>query len=230
MENYEMIWIIISASATILISTYLGYKRILYLHQLHARNLWITGVIGFSLFTFLIFLFQTGIMIEETGVAIISNFYASLSGFFGGSAFKQYRIKMDFGKIRYAHRTFLSDHAPIIIAIGIILFGLVRTAVFTDLPITPIRITSGLSLMAFGAWGMTIRLVPEFRQNGIILLDYKIYWKEFLNYEWFLEGVIQIEYNQNEIIKHFKTSIPPEDQLIIEDLLRSKMMEKVSDN
>ncbi len=230
MENYEMLWIIVTASITGLISIYFGYQRLLYLHQLNGRNLSISLVIGLAIFTGLLFLYRTGIMSEEIGAAIITSVYASLAGFFGGAAFNQYQSKRNAGDVRYAHRSFLTDHASVIMAIGIILFGFYRTALITDLAITPIRVTSGLSFIAFGMWGMTLRLVPEFRQDGIILLDYKIDWEKFLNYEWFLEEVIEIEYKQNGSIKHFKTSIPPEDQLIVEDLLRSKMMEKVSDN
>ena len=39
-----------------------------------------------------------------------------------------------------------------------------------------------------------------------------------------------VEYNLNDTIKYFKTSIPLEDQRMVEDLLRAKMMEKVSEN
>jgi hypothetical protein len=230
MENYEMLWIIVTASITGLLSIYFGYQRRLYLHQINARNLSITAVIGLAVFTGLLLLYRTGIMSEEIGAAIISNVYASLAGFFGGAAFNQYQSKRNAGDVRYAHRSFLTDHASVIMALGVILFGVFRTSLFTDLAITPIRVTSGLSFIAFGFWGMTLRLVPEFRQEGIILLDYEIKWHDFLNYKWFLEEVIEIEYEQGEVIKSFKTSIPPEDQLIVEDLLRSKMMEKVSDN
>lgn len=230
MENYEMLWIIISASISGLISFYFGYQRLIYLHQLHSRILSIIAAIAVSVFTVLLFLFQVGMMSEIIGAAIITNVYASLSGFFAGAAFNQYQVKRNSGDVRYAHRSFLTDHAAVIMALGVILYGIFRTSLFTDLAVTPIRVTSGLSFIAFGFWGMTLRLVPEFRQNGIILLDYEIDWEDFLNYEWFLEEVIEIEYEQNGSIKHFKTSIPPEDQLIVEDLLRSKMMEKVSDN
>ncbi len=227
MENYEMLWIIVTASITGLISIYFGYQRLLYVHQINARNLSVSMAVGLAIFTILLVLYRSGIMSEQVGAAIITNVYASLTGFFGGAAFKQYQTKRNSGIVRYAHRSFLTDHASIIMALGVILFGIFRTSLFTDLAITPIRFSSGLSFIAFGFWGMTLRLVPEFRQEGIILLDNEIKWDDFLNYKWFLEDVIEIEYEQSEVIKSFKTSIPPEDQLIIEDLLRSKMMEKV---
>lgn len=229
MENYEMLWIIVTASASMLLSTLLGYKRVLYVHQLGVRNLSITGAIGATIFTIMVFLSHIGLMSEDIGAAIITNVYASLTGFFGGAALDQYRIKKTSGDILYSHRAFLSDHASVITALVIILWGMYRTSIFTELTITPIRISSGLSLIGFGFWGLTLRLVPEFRSNGIILLDYNIPWTDFLNYSWFLEDIIEIEYNLNDTIKYFKTSIPIEDQGIVEDVLRAKMMEKVSE-
>ena len=95
--------------------------------------------------------------------------------------------------------------------------------------LTPIRVSSGFSIVAFAVWGLTLRLVPEFRQHGIILLDYKIDWENFLNYSWYLIEVIEIEYQQNDWIKHFKTFIPHVDHSILEDILRKKMMEKSFD-
>ncbi len=230
MENYEMLWIIVTASATMVLSSLLGYKKILYVHQLGIRNLSITGAIGVTICTIMIFLSHIELMSEDIGAAIITNVYASVTGFFGGASFHQYRTKKTSGDILYSHRSFLSDHASVIIALIIILCGMYRTSIFTELAITPIRVSSGLSLIGFGLWGLTLRLVPEFRSNGIILLDFKIPWTDFLNYSWFLEDVIEVEYNLNDTIKYFKTSIPLEDQRIVEDLLRAKMMEKVSEN
>lgn len=231
MENYEMLLIIITAGITFLISGYFGFKRLLYLYQLTARNVAISAIIGLIVLTLLLFLYQIGIMSEQVGAAIITNVYASVAGFFGGAAFNQYQTKASAGSILYSNRSFLSDHASVIMALGVILFGLYRTSLLTDLPVTPIRLSSGVSFIAFGFWGMTLRLVPEFRQKGIILLDFLIEWKDFLNYQWFYEEVIEIEYEQDETIRFFKTHIPPEDQLTIEDVLRAKMKEKVeSDN
>ncbi len=231
MENYEMLWIIITAGITFLVSGYFGFMRLLYLYQLTLRNVAISAILGLLVFTMLMILYRFEFMSEQVGAAIITNVYASVAGFFGGAAISQYQTKTTAGSILYSNRTFLSDHASVIMAIGVILFGLFRTSLINDLPVTPIRFSSGISFIAFGFWGMTLRLVPEFRQKGIILLDVLIEWKEFLNYQWFYEEVIEIEYEQDETIKFFTTHIPPEDQLIIEDVLRAKMKEKVeSDN
>jgi len=230
MENYEMLWIIITASVTTILSSYYGYQRLFFLHQLTARNVSIAAILGLSVYSVMMLLFRMDIMSEQIGAVIITNVYASLTGFFGGSALEQYQTKRKAGSILYAHRSFLTDHAAVIIAIGIILFGIYRTALFTNLLMTPIRVSSGLSFIAFGFWGMTLRLVPEFRSEGIILLDNLIDWQHFLNYKWFLEEVIEVEYDQEKVIKSFKTYIPPEEQLEVEDLLRAKMMEKVEES
>jgi len=225
-----MIWIIITASVTLILSGYFGHQRLFYLHQLSLRRIGFSAVIALSVFSLLLVLFRLRIMSEGVGAAIITNTYASLAGFFGGSALNQYRTKASSGEILYAHRSFLTDHAAVIMAIGIILFGIYRSSLFNDLAITPIRVTSGLSFIAFGLWGMTLRLVPEFRSKGIIILDHVIKWDDFLNYSWFYEEVIEVEYEEDETIRSFKTYIPPADQLEVEDLLRSKMMEKVEED
>ena len=228
MENYEMLWIIVTASFSGILSIYFGYKRFIYLHQLTLRNLSIAVLMGTIALTLLLILYKIEIMNENVGVAIITNMYASICGFFSGSAFNQFKMKKNAGAVLYAHRSFLIDHASVILALGFLLFGVFRTAIFTDLPLTPIRVSSGFSIVAFAVWGLTLRLVPEFRQHGIILLDYKIDWENFLNYSWYLIEVIEIEYQQNDWIKHFKTFIPHVDHSILEDILRKKMMEKVS--
>ena len=64
MENYEMLWIIVTASATMVLSSLLGYKFI-YLHQLGIRNLSITGAIGVTICTIMIFLSHIELMSED---------------------------------------------------------------------------------------------------------------------------------------------------------------------
>ena len=95
-----MLWIIVTASITGLISIYFGYQRLLYLHQLDARNLSVSAVIGLAIFTVLLILYRTGIMSEVVGAAFITNVYASLAGFFAGAAFNQYQTKRSSGDVR----------------------------------------------------------------------------------------------------------------------------------
>ncbi|MDZ7807059.1 MAG: hypothetical protein U5K71_08075 [Gracilimonas sp.] len=160
----------------------------------------------------------------------MANVYASLFGFFFGASIQQFNQKKNCGKILYVNRSFWTDILPNVLAIGVILFGIQRTSILSDLPITPIRVTSGLSIIAFGMYGLTIRLVPEFRENGLILLDRKIKWDDFISYSWFSEGVIEIEYKKNDVIKSFKTMVPEEDELYLEKTLSKKIAEKLEND
>ncbi len=224
-----MIWTILSSVLTASGSFFYGNRRLFSLYQITARNLLVFVVLVLAVYSFLLFLYQKGIVGDDLGEAFITNTYASVFGFFGGAAWNQFRLKSKAGKILYVNRTFLSDHFPIIIALGLVLFGIYRMSIVTELVITPIRIASGLSLIGIGLWGMTLRFVPEFRSTGIILLDTLIDWEQFLNYHWYLEDVIEVEYEKNGSIKSFKTLIPPEDQQEVESILRKKMLEKVEE-
>ena len=120
------------------------------MYQITGRRLAITGLIAAVVYTILMVLFRLGIMTEVIGAVIITNVYASLFGFFSGSAFQQYQQLRDSGKILYSNRAFMSYHAPVIVAVILVLFGIYRTSLFSNIPITPIRLSSGLSFMAVG--------------------------------------------------------------------------------
>jgi hypothetical protein len=130
----------------------------------------------------------------------------------------------------YQHHSFWVDHAPNLLAIAIILFGLYRTAVLTDSAITGIRVTSGISLISFGIFTWTLKAVPEFRSKGVILLDRYILWEEVIAWRWISEDVLGIEYlveedKYDERIKEFSTAIPQLERKEIEMILKSKMDE-----
>lgn len=222
-----MIWIVVSAIATAAISTWLSYKRLIYLDQLTARNISYTLIGVLTLFLMLQWLHQIGYFPEAIAGAVMANVYSSLFGFFMGAAVQQFQQKTNCGEIVYVNRSFWTDIFPSMVTIGIILFGIQRTSLFSDLPFTPIRVTSGLSIIAIGAYSFTIRLVPELRKNGLILLDRKISWEQFFTYSWFSEGVIEIEYKRDEKIRSFKTMIPNEDHLYVEKILSEKIAEKL---
>lgn len=175
----------------------------------------------------MLYLFKLEILSEAVAGAIITNVYASIFGFFIGSTIDQYSTRIDSGNILYCHRSFISDYVPVIVALSMILFGVYRSAIFSDLALTAIRLSSGLSFIAFGLWGITLRAVPEFRTQGIVLLDLIIDWDDMLSYEWFTEEILLIEYSQDDLIRSFKTIIPPEDQVEVERLLSKIMREKV---
>ncbi|RNC85476.1 MAG: hypothetical protein ED557_01505 [Balneola sp.] len=224
-----MIWIILSTLITSLLSLWFGYKRLLHIHDLSIRNVLVSITIGILTYSIMLYLFKVDLLSEAVSGAIITNVYASIFGFFSGAALNQYQIRTKSGKIVYVHRSFISEYVPVIIALALILFSLYRSGLLTDLAITPIRVTSGLSFLGIGLWGITLRLVPEFREQGIILLDTCINWENLINYQWFSEVVLEIEYELEGSIKHFKTLIPPEDQPEVERLLSKKMREKVEE-
>jgi hypothetical protein len=222
-----MIWIVVSAFIVSAVSVYLGYKRLLYIDHLTPRNISVTLLSIIILLMILRWMHYLGYFPEAIAGAVMANVYASLFGFFSGAAFQQYQQKKNCGEIIYVNRTFWTDIFPNLVAIGIILFGLQRTSIFSELPFTPIRVTSGLSIIAVGAYSFTIRLVPELRANGLILLDREISWDQFFNYSWFSENVLELEYKLNGKIRSFKTMIPDEDQLFIEKILTEKIAEKL---
>ncbi len=224
-----MTWIIASALITSVLSLWLGYKRLLHIHDLTIRNVLVSITIGILIYSIMLYLFKIELLSEAISGAIISNVYASIFGFFSGAALNQYQLRTKPGKVLYVHRSFVSEYVPVIIALALILFSLYRSGLLTDLAITPIRVTSGLSFLGIGLWGITLRLVPEFREQGIILLDTCIDWEDLITYQWYSEVVLEIEYELEGSIKHFKTLIPPEDQPQVEQLLSKKMREKVEE-
>ncbi len=225
-----MLWILISVLITSLVSLWLGHKRLIHIHDLTIRNVLVSITLGILVYSVMLYLFKIELLSEAVSGAIISNVYASIFGFFAGAALNQYQLRTKSGKVVYVHRSFVSEYVPVIIALALILFSLYRSGLLTDLAITPIRVTSGLSFLGIGLWGITLRLVPEFREQGIILLDTCINWDNLITYQWYTEEVLEIEYELEGFIKHFKTLIPPEDQLEVERLLAKKMREKVEDN
>src|SRR5699024_12596418 len=89
-----------------------------------------------------------------------------------------------------------------------------------------IGITSGLSLITLGQLGLSNLIVPEFRDNGLLILDRFVYWKKVMGYHWHDEQTLQIEYlNIEDQITTFNTAIPPDDHLRLERILSQKMAE-----
>jgi hypothetical protein len=224
-----MIWIIVSTIITLILSFYLGLKRLIYLYQITHRRFFLIVILSLTVYSVLLYLFKLTILSEAVAGAIITNVYASVSGFLLGAASNQYLIKRKAGESLYIHRSFFSEHLPGLISIAMILWGFYRSDLFTADPVTPIRITSGLSVASLGIWGLTLRLVPEFRKNGIVILDFYFKWDDFITYSWYTEEILEIEYLHSGTLKSFKTLIPDDDQIILEQLLSKKMSEKLED-
>lgn len=182
------------------------------------------------LFTVLMVAFIIGIFPQSIAAPMMAGLYIALAGFFAGYAIRLYKIRSDGGSILYQNRSFWVDHAPNLLAVGLIIYGIYRTSVLNDLPITGIRFSSGMSLICFGVLGWTIKVVPEFRSNGILFLDQFIPWKRVLSWRWHTDDVVLVEYivsdKQTEgRIKQFVTSVPPDEKKEIEMVLASKLEE-----
>lgn len=221
-----MYWVIGLLALSFLLSFWMGYRRILRLQHLNQRRV-INGFIGAMI---VLTLMSVGQWLDLYSQDIAARFtmllYCLVAGFFCGFAFKMVLLRQEVQTIEYVYRSFWTESAPTLIAILVIAFGIYRTGLLSLGPYTGIGITSGLSLLGFGFFGLTVKVVPEFRRKGILILDQFVPWKNVVSYGWESEDVLQIDYYQEEnALTDFTTFIPPEDQLIIERLLGKKLKE-----
>ncbi len=183
-----------------------------------------------TFFTLLIIANSFGYFPQSVAAPFMMGVYTIIGGFFFGYAFRLYKERTKSGNILYQNRSFWIDHAPNLLAAAIIIFGLYRTSILIDLPVTGIRITSGLSLIGFGLFTWTLKPVPEFRTDGVLILDRRIVWPDVVSWHWQSEEVLAIEFmagkKRNEKrIKQFTTAVPATDRKEIEMILKSKMDE-----
>ncbi|MCC5906085.1 MAG: hypothetical protein JJU13_07770 [Balneolaceae bacterium] len=181
-------------------------------------------------FTILMIAYALGFFPQSVAAPFMMSLYSLVAGFFLGFALRLMNHRQKAGSILYQHRSFWIDHAPNFLAIILIIYGLYRTAILIDLPVTGIRLTSGISLMCFGFFTWTLKVVPEFRSKGILFLDRFIHWNEVIAWRWQSETIIGIEFiagkkGSEERIKEFFTSIPEDEKKEIEVVLKSKMDE-----
>ena len=209
---------------------FLGYSNFFRIEKMSQTAVLNWSLIIFSLFTILIIAHSLGYFSQDAGAWFMMSIYSVITGFFSGYAIRLLKIRGKAGKTLYINRSFWTDHAPNLIAILIILYGIYRTSILTDDPVTGIRLTSGLSLMAFGMFGWTLKIVPEFRENGILMFDKIIKWPHLIAWSWHSEEVIMLEYlaapeTKDEHIRQFLTNIPDDDRIRLEDILKSRMEE-----
>lgn len=212
------------------IAGYFGSQPYFRLEQLTPQRVINSALLVMVLFTILMIAYVLDVFPQSVAAPFMMGVYTFIAGFFIGYAYRQLKARSKGGDILYQHRTFWVDFAPHIFAILLILYGLYRTALLSDLPITGLRLTSGFSLIAFGLFGWTLKLVPEFRSKGVLFLDQFIKWKTVIAWGWHNEDVIMIEYidpkkEKGNRIKQFVTSIPEDDRKEIEVVLKSKMDE-----
>ncbi|MDZ7719093.1 MAG: hypothetical protein U5K72_09790 [Balneolaceae bacterium] len=215
---------------TVIGGGYLGFQPWFQFDRLN-KNIVLNGSLAILLlFTILMILYMIGLFPQSIAAPFMMFLYSFIGGFFFGYAGRLYNLRKDSGQMLYQHHSFWVDHAPNLLAIAIIIFGLYRTAVLTDSIITGIRVTSGISLISFGIFTWTLKVVPEFRSKGVLLLDRYILWEEVIAWHWVSEDVLGIEYlveeeKYDERIKEFSTAIPPLERKEIELILKSKMDE-----
>lgn len=206
---------------------YAGREPYFRIELLSGRKVVHTFLIIVLLFALLFTAYTLGWFPQEVAAPFMMIVYSLAAGFFAGYAIRLFSTRSAAGTVLYQNRTFLVDHAPNFFAIALILFGIYRTSVLSDLPVTGIRVTSGLSIISFGIFGLTLKVVPEFRGKGIMFLDRMIHWKYLLSWKWVSEEVLSIEYFEKEksgesIIRTLATSVPPEDRKEAEAVLKMK--------
>ena len=224
-------WILTLIMAALFASSaYAGNRPWFTLDRLTRDNVLNASLGVLLLFTILMVAYITGFFPQSIAAPFMMGVYSLIAGFFAGYAFRMVRHRTKSGDILYQHRSFWIDHAPNLFAVMLIIYGIYRTAILTDLPVTGIRITSGISLICFGLFTWTLKAVPEFRSKGILLLDRFIPWKEVLSWSWYSENVVAIEYiapkkHHDERIRQFATSVPEDERKEIEMVLSSKLEE-----
>jgi hypothetical protein len=210
-------------------SAYTGSLKLFTLDKMNPANVLNSLLVLLLFFTLLIVAYSFGYFPQSIAAPFMMIIYTAVAGFFFGYAFRLFRDRSDSGTILYQNRSFWVDHAPNLLAAVLIVFGFYRTSILTDLPVTGIRVTSGLSLIGFGLFNWTLKAVPEFRSKGVLLLDRLIHWPDVISWHWHEESVLAIEYTvkvgKEERIKQFTTAIPVSDRKEIEMVLKSKMDE-----
>src|SRR5690625_6701416 len=97
--------------------------------------------------------------------------YSLAGGFFLGYAFRIYTLRVRSGKILFQYRSFWIDHAPNLLADILILFGIYRTSILLETPVTVLRLTSGMSAIRYGLSLWKFKPVPEFRVGGLFYIN-----------------------------------------------------------
>lgn len=223
-----MVLIYFIAGIVALVGAYIGHQPFFRIEKLNGRNV-LNFVLTVTLFfTILMGAYIAGYFPEWIAAPFMMFIYSFLGGFFAGYAWRLILLRIGSGNILYVHRSFWIDHAPAFATVMIILYGIYRTSLLLEQPVTGIRMASGLSLITFGIFGLILKVVPEFRSRGILFLDRIVFWRQVIAWRWDSEEVICIEYvhkpgDPDEQVCEFLTTIPLEDRRQIETVLESKM-------
>jgi hypothetical protein len=225
--------ILITAILTVIFtfSGWLGFRRIFRLDQLNQRRVINSFLTIMTILTLMTVAHWFGYFTQQIAANITMGFYIVAAGFFSGYGGKLITLRRKSGSTEYMYRSFWTDIAPNLIAVILVAFGLYRTGIISLGPFTGIGITSGISLAAFGFWGWTIPVVPEFRDKGILFLDQYISWGRLVAYQWISEETLEIDYlTADESLTSFSTYIPAEDKAVIERILNRKHQDFKEEN
>lgn len=219
-----MLWLGIILLICFATACWAGFKQFFSLEILNQRLLINSFLLVMAVLTLMTVLHWMGIFTQQLAAALTMAVYSTAAGFFLGYGIKLLSKRRKSGDIEYMYRSFWTDIAPTLIAVLLVAFGIYRTGIIPFGPFTGIGITSGISLIAFGFWGYTVRVVPEFRKNGLFFLDQYIPWEKLVAYQWIEEETIEIDYlNAKENLSSFRTFIPGEDRIIVEQILGKKL-------
>lgn len=221
-----MYWLAAILGLAFALCFWVGFQRMIRLQHLTQQRI-VNGFIGAMVILSLMAVGQwLQLISQDISVKFTMLMYSAVSGFFFGFGVKMIALRKQLKASEYVHRSFWTEAAPTIIALLIITFGIYRTGLLTFGPYTGVGITSGLSLLGFGFLGLTVKIVPEFRFKGILILDQYVNWEKVVAYSWEREEVLRIDYyTESGELTDFSTYIPPDDQLIVERLLGKKLEE-----
>ena len=221
-----MYWLVAILGLAFALCFWVGFQRMIRLQNLTQQRI-INGFIGAMVILSLMAVGQwLQLISQDISVKFTMLMYSAVSGFFFGFGVKMLALRKQLRDSEYIYRSFWTEAAPTIIALLIITFGMYRTGLLTFGPYTGVGVTSGLSLLGFGFLGLTVKIVPEFRRKGILILDQHVDWKKVVAYSWEREEVLRIDYyTESGELTDFSTYIPPDDQLIVERLLGKKLEE-----
>lgn len=221
-----MVLLITILTVCLLLSAWIGYKQFFSLEVLNQRLIINSFLVLMAVLTVMTVLHWMGIFTQQLAAGLTMGIYSAAAGFFLGYGMKLIHVRNKAGSVEYMYRSFWTDTAPNLIAVILVAFGVYRTGIIPFGPFTGIGITSGISLIAFGFWGYTVRVVPEFRSNGLLFLDQYITWEKLVTYQWLEEETIEIDYLTSETkLTSFSTFIPEEDRLYLERILARKLKE-----
>lgn len=209
---------------------YVGAKSGFRLDRLEKTNLLNLGLLVLMVFALLMVAWHSGYLSETVSVGFMMTVYSLFAGLFSGYGWRLSRLRKHSGYLLYVHRSFLIDHAPAFAAILLIIYGIYRTSLLGELPVTGIRLTSGLSIISAGLMGWMVKPVPEFKSVGILLIDHIVSWDRVIRWNWENEYVLSVDYlpekiNRESGVRRLLTSIPEDDRIEVESILKSRMEE-----